>query len=337
MTTHPTTPPAFSSAPPPALRPGPDAAIVANANAATDTAVRTVAQVLDAGAGRIANLQRLLRSDDIPLADCAAQLAAACDAGEFTALAELLLAADCRSAIECGSTLAQSEGGFELCRDAVKTVLLSEAAPTVRVPVDAVHGTPVATGDISVFANDMLHLVLGRGSVTIDCYRIASEPSGQPALHRDGARRTLRSGEMFSAIGSREAVEIVAADPGTWLLRVVRSEHGPLVQHFDRVTLRRCGTSSANMHASRIEFVLDLFKRFGHSEAAETVETLQSSSRFHFVRWKAVQTLLHLDYGRGQAALQRALADPHPQLRRAAATTLANLERAQAQEGTTWR
>lgn len=335
MTTrHPILPPAFPSAPRPALRPASDSPEAPAAAAAAD---RTVAQVLDAGAGRIANLQRLLRSGDIPLAEYAAHLDAAYVAGEFTALAELLLAADCRSAIECGRTLVQSEGGFELCRDAVKTVLLSEAAPTVRAPVDAGHGTPAAAGDISVFANDMLHLVLGRGSVTVDRYRIVSQAPDQAGLHRDGARRTLRAGAMFTARGSHEAVEIVAADPGTWLLRVVRNEHGPLVQHFDRVTLRRCGTSSANMHASRIEFALDLFKRFGHSEAAATVEALQSSSRFHFVRWKAVQTLLHLDYTRGRAALERALADPHPQLRRAAATTLANLERAQQPEGAAWR
>jgi hypothetical protein len=131
--------------------------------------------------------------------------------------------------------------------------------------------------------------------------------------------------ESFTVAAGREAVEIVATHGDVWLLQLVLSEHQPLVRHFAKDTMQLVGTSSANFHASRIEFVLDLFKRFRHVEAADIVDAIGTTSRFHFVRWKAVQTLLHLDIARGRTALERALADSHPQVRQAASKTISNL------------
>jgi hypothetical protein len=82
---------------------------------------------------------------------------------------------------------------------------------------------------------------------------------------------------------------------------------------------------ATNVHAGRLELALDLIRRLGHRDAGDVVEALAIASRFPTVRWKAVETLLHLDLSRGFPALERALRDEHALVRHAAATALAAL------------
>jgi hypothetical protein len=283
----------------------------------------------DDGDARAPHLLKLLASRSTRIDDYRPLLQGMADGAEYTVLAEMLLDSECRHAFEHGTAMIQGDGEIALCRDSCKTVLISPAhrlLPRAGATCDAT---------IDVYANDMLFVVLGEGRLLLDHHRVveASAESGARASIVPCGRRAYARYDAFELRAGRDAIDIAAVQGQPWLLQLVTSMHDPVARHFDRRSGTLAGVSSANFHASRLEFVLDLFKRFGYAEAADSVAAIHGGSRFHFVRWKAVQTMLHLDYERGVAMLRQSVSDPHPQIRDAAERTLANLARAaQTQE-----
>ena len=66
---------------------------------------------------------------------------------------------------------------------------------------------------------------------------------------------------------------------------------------------------------------MDILHHLPVEGVSEAIEGIYSKSRFYFVRWKAVQTLLRMDLARGSGVLLRALEDEHPHVRGAATKT----------------
>lgn len=269
---------------------------------------------------RVASLLQLLRCDSRVLGDYVCLLEQMALNGEYRVLAELLLEGECRHALEQGTAMVQGNGEIVVCRDAAKTVLISAA----RRFCPPANELPAST--IEVLANDMCYMVLGQGRVHFDRYEVDACGDSEHRRLRKIGPAAYSQFELFTVAGAREAIQIVGVDGEPWLLQLVLSEHSTLVHTYDQ-NLQLARTASANFHASRIEFVFDLFKRFGYSDAAGIVERVGSSSRFHFVRWKAVQTMLHLDFSRGLRLLDDALLDPHPHVRRAASRTKESIGR----------
>ncbi|WP_395641412.1 HEAT repeat domain-containing protein [Rudaea sp.] len=265
---------------------------------------------------RIAHFANLIRSQSKSLAEYVGYLKEMVEDDEFRHLAERLLDQECDYVAGKGIPMVRSENQIVLCRDSIKTLLINDPAEF--------QSSPKEPGPIVALANDAAFLVLGEARVKVVHYSIV-ESEDQPNQLKRVIQRDYGRNDLWAVNAENGVSEITSIDGDGWILQLVLGDHLPVIRYFDRSSLYQIGTSSANVHASRIEFILDLFKRFRYQEAAAAVEKIQNTSRFHFVRWKAVQTLLNLDLERGKSSLARALNDPHPHVRRAASRTLANL------------
>jgi len=281
---------------------------------------------LDVGtrAAGLENILALLDSRSSCIDDYTPLLKAAAAAGEFQGLAALLLGSlDDASLI--GRAAYQAEDQIEICRDEVKTVLMA------KVPeMDIVLSTTAARGGhqfrrskLNLLPNDASFLFLGDGEIELRQLRLAPDSAGERL--EDLGVFGYACGDVMTVRSGRDAFDTMSVTGTIWLLQLVINEHSDLVHHFDRETLQRSGVSSANFHASRMEFVMDIFKRFPVKGSMDMLEHVYDSSHFHFVRWKAVQTLLSIDLGRGASVLMRASSDQHPQVRAAANRTIQNL------------
>jgi len=275
-------------------------------------------------AAGLRNILALLDQSSNCIDDYTPLLKAAAIAGEFQRLAALLLGSlDDASLI--GRAAYQAEDQIEIYRDEVKTVLM------VKVPeMDVALSTITARGGhqfmrskLDLLPNDASFLFLGDGAMELRRLQVAPDSAGE-RLEDLGVVR-YACGDVMTVRSGKDAFDTMSVTGTIWLLQLVINEHSDLVHHFDRETLQRSGVSSANFHASRMEFVMDIFKRFPVEGSLDMLEYLYDSSRFHFVRWKAVQTLLSMDLGRGARVLMRAGSDQHPHVRAAADRTLENL------------
>jgi len=281
---------------------------------------------LDVGtrASGLGNILALLDSRSKCVDDYTPLLRAAAAAGEFQALAALLLGSlDDPSLI--GKAAYQAEDQIEVCRDEVKTILMAKV-PEMDVALSSAtarDGHQFMRSKLDVLPNDASFLFLGAGAMELRHLQISPDSAGGRLEDIGTVRYT--HGEVMTVRSGKDAFDTISVTGTIWLLQLVINEHADLVHHYDRETLQHSGVSSANFHASRMEFVMDIFKRFPVKGSLDMLEHVYDSSRFHFVRWKAVQTLLCMDLQRGAEVLTRAGADQHPQVRAAADRTIQNL------------
>lgn len=270
------------------------------------------------------NIMMLLDSRSNSIDDYPPLLKAAAVAGEFQRLAALLLGS-LNDASLIGRAAYQAEDQIEVCRDEVKTVLMAKV-PEMDVALSSVTargGHKFMRSKLDLLPNDASFLFLGDGDMELRHLQVAPDSEGE-RLEDLGVVRYTR-GDVMTVRRGKDAFDTISVTGTIWLLQLVINEHSDLIHHYDRETLRRSGVSSANLHASRMEFAMDIFKRFPVKGSLDMLEHVYDSSRFHFVRWKAVQTLLSMDLGRGAGVLLRAGSDQHPQVRAAADRTIQNL------------
>ncbi|WP_313423482.1 hypothetical protein [Stenotrophomonas rhizophila] len=281
---------------------------------------------LDVGtrASGLANILALLDSRSNCIDDYTPPLRAAAAEGEFQGLAALLLGSFDHASL-IGKAAYQAEDQIEVFRDDVKTVLM------VKVPeMDVAHSSVTVRGGhqfmrskLDLSPNDATFLFLGDGAMELRHLQVPRDSAGDRLEDLGTVRYT--HGDVMTVRSGKDAFDTISVTGTIWLLQLVINEHSDLIHHYDRETLQRSGVSSANFHASRMEFVMDIFKRFPIRGSPDMLEQIYDSSRFHFVRWKAVQTLLCMDLRRGADVLMRAGSDQHPQVRAAADVTLQNL------------
>lgn len=281
---------------------------------------------LDVGtrAAGLGNILALLDSRSNRIDDYTPLLKAAAAAGEFQGLAALLLGSlDDASLI--GRAAYQAEDQIEICRDEVKTVLMAKV-PEMDVSLSTMvsrGGSQFIRPKLSLLPNDASFLFLGDGAMELRHLQVPPNSEGEYLEDLGVGRYTC--GDVMTVRSGKDAFDTLSVTGTIWLLQLVINEHSDLIHHFDRESLQRSGVSSANFHASRMEFVMDIFKRFPVKGSLDMLEHVYDSSCFHFVRWKAVQTLLSMDLKRGAVVLNRAGSDHHPQVRAAAHSTAQNL------------
>lgn len=162
-------------------------------------------------------------------------------------------------------------------------------------------------------------------------FHAAPDPGGRfraataPACRRI-ARRTIRDGEIVAIDGLTEsfAVEAIAA-PVLTVAGELRAPPGTLAREHDAATFAFIGASAADDACSRSGLMLSLLRVLGRRDAADLFARTIPNAPF-FLRWQAMREYLALDASAALPALaDMAAADPHEEVRGAAARTLAIL------------
>ena len=137
-------------------------------------------------------------------------------------------------------------------------------------------------------------------------------------------RRPIADGETIEVDGRRHGFVIDhAVSDVLYVQAITPAGTAPLMTEYDADTLRFVGASSTDEGSSRIQMMLSLLRIMGRADAAPVFEEMLASPHF-YARWQAMREFLGLDAERAFPHLTRmASADPHPEVRAAAARTLA--------------
>jgi hypothetical protein len=98
-----------------------------------------------------------------------------------------------------------------------------------------------------------------------------------------------------------------------------------IVWNYDVATRQAAFASSGSVDATRMEFAIEVFRLFGDKATLPNLSRIAREHTHHWVRWKAVKTMLQIDLPAGLAALDTAMQDAHAHVRNAARATLDNL------------
>jgi hypothetical protein len=136
-------------------------------------------------------------------------------------------------------------------------------------------------------------------------------------------RRRIRDGELLELDGRRQTFVIDHASSDLVYLQAVASAgRAPLTVEYDSDSFEFVGASSTDEVSSRTQMMLALLRTMERHDAVPLMIAMLDNPNF-YARWQAMRELLALD---AEAALSHlksfAAADPHPEVRAAAAATL---------------
>jgi hypothetical protein len=136
--------------------------------------------------------------------------------------------------------------------------------------------------------------------------------------------RRIADGELLEVDGRTESFVIEHATSDLVYLHAITSAgRAPLTVEYDSETHEYVGASSTDEIGSRTQMMLSLLRTMERGGAVPVMIGMLADSHFH-ARWQAMRELLALD---AEAALPHLAAmakhDPHPEVRGAAAATLA--------------
>jgi len=157
-----------------------------------------------------------------------------------------------------------------------------------------------------------------------------AETSGRCRL---AGRRKIGDGETFPLDGRRQSFVIDHAVSDIVCLQAVTPlEAAPLAVEYDSATLAFAGASSTDEASSRVQMMVSLLRIMDRLDAAPLIRDVLASPHFH-VRWHAMREFLALDAELALPDLRAmAEADRHPEVRAAAAATLAAIVAEAAEE-----
>jgi hypothetical protein len=152
--------------------------------------------------------------------------------------------------------------------------------------------------------------------------------------HRRESRR-LADGDVIEFDGRRESFVVDRADSDlVYLFASTPLGAGPVGAEYDSETLELVAASSTDDAGSRIQMMFALLRVMERGDAAPIFAQRLQATHFH-ARWQAMRELLGLDAGFALPHLRAmAAADPHEEVRGAAAEVLADFfnERAESLE-----
>jgi hypothetical protein len=136
-------------------------------------------------------------------------------------------------------------------------------------------------------------------------------------------RRRIRDGEEIEIDGSNQSFIIDHAPRDlVYVQAATPVGAAPLAVEYDAETLEAIGTSSTDDASSRTQMMLALLRLMDRRDAVPLFEEMVAGEHF-YARWQAMREFLALDAGAALPHLQFMVrADPHPEVRAAAAQTL---------------
>lgn len=173
--------------------------------------------------------------------------------------------------------------------------------------------------------------VLESGGAALAIHRVAvtaaEETGGFTAAAAAPCRslppRALRAGDVLHFDTARESFGFVGGSGDVLLLELTVQPPSLLpIRAYDVAGGRLLHVAASRRDSSFRAMALTLLRAFGRSDAAPLFAAETESEDFA-ARWHAARELVALDPAAARAPLARmAAADPHPEIRRAAATTL---------------
>lgn len=136
-------------------------------------------------------------------------------------------------------------------------------------------------------------------------------------------RRAIRDGEEIVIDGRHQSFIIEhATSDMIFLQALVRVDAAPVAAEYDSRTLSFIGASSTDETSSRVQMMVSLLRTMDREDAVPLIVAALDSPHF-YARWHIMRELLALDADAALPHLRRmAAADPHPEVRAAAAQTL---------------
>ncbi|HEX8216699.1 MAG TPA: HEAT repeat domain-containing protein [Allosphingosinicella sp.] len=212
--------------------------------------------------------------------------------------------------------------------------IYTHPALTLTLSVMSVDGlaakrvAAAAPSSLTFGGRPMLYEFVRSGGATISLWEIppiaaqfVADDSGRCVLRE---RRSIADGERILIDGRRESFVIEHASSDlVFLTAAAQLEAAPVTVEYDSRTLLFAGASSNDEAASRIQMMVTMLRLMEREDAVPLFEQLLDSPAF-FTRWHVMREYLALDAEAALPGLRRmAERDPHPEVRAAAAQTLA--------------
>lgn len=174
--------------------------------------------------------------------------------------------------------------------------------------------------------------VLASGGAMLHRHRVALSEAEAAGIFSAAAAapcqsepaRPLATGETLHLDTAREAFSLSHAAGDVLLLELAVQPPSPLpIRGYDIASGRLAHVSASRRDSSFRTMALALLRSFGRADAAPLFVEATHAGDFA-ARWSALRELVALDPAAARARVEAmAAADPHPEIRRAAAATLA--------------
>lgn len=184
--------------------------------------------------------------------------------------------------------------------------------------------------EVSSVPQDMIFALLSDCSVHIEVFRSSDEAQDVPMENSVVAHhctRVLRRGQALFIDGARDHVLTWSDTPYVSLVVTRQTMVRHLALRHDSITGTPLYATAASQHLSRLQHACNYMAHFGD---AEMVPPLQELTRHpaHFIRWKAAEALLNLDFDAGRRIVDKLRSDPHPHIADAARLAWTQLQHA---------
>jgi len=161
------------------------------------------------------------------------------------------------------------------------------------------------------------------GAATFSFWETAGFASEGQGRCRCVEKRRIEDGEILELDGRYQSFVVDHAEGDlVYIHTSTPVDAAPLVAEYDSATLQFIGGSSADEASSRTQMMLSLLRLMDRRDSIPLFREVLGSSHF-YARWHAMRELLALDRDLALPHLREmAEADPHPEVRSAAAQTL---------------
>jgi hypothetical protein len=272
---------------------------------------RAVKPAAERGAAAVLALARLLIEDDAAIAAILDRAVSAAAADPF-----------CRPPLRASRNAV--EDGLLLFSDPALTIQLAVMSADALAIKRASNDGPA----ISFNGQRSLFRFVKAGGAILSVWTAPFIGPGFSAANgghcRRRERRRLADGDVIAFDGRCETFIVDgAASDLVYLSAATPLEAGPVAVDYDPRTLAPIAASSTDDPGSRTQMMLALLRTMGRRDSAPLFAELLHARHFH-ARWQTMREWLALDAELALPHLKgMAGADPHPEVREAAAATLA--------------
>lgn len=177
---------------------------------------------------------------------------------------------------------------------------------------------------------DMIVALLSDCSVQLEVFRSSDEV---PDVFREGSAvghhctRVLHRGDALFIDGARDHVLTWSDTPYVSLVVTRQTMARHLAARHDSTTGVALYATAATQHLSRLHHACDYIAHFGDAALASPLRQLVLHPA-HFIRWKAAEALLNVDFNAGLRTIFQMRSDPHPHIADAARQAWTQLQHA---------